>query len=858
MRDKDRGRETADDQDGGGEEVSLSIDETNRLRLSLGLPPLRVGGTTQEQTAEANYEKHRAEEAKKRDRKQLLETIQKEKEAALRNKKLAGKGLGDASDQDDADDSPLAWVQRMKSKELASKARKRDKAAARSKPKDTAGNTDYDASDLAGLRVGHALDDVAQSGEAILVLKDTTIAENEEEGDELVSVSLAEHERTQKNIQNKKKPRKYQGYGDDDDSHGGKRNILYQYDEDDEKSGFTLGQQGKVDVESINAEKRNVSEAMRANAVSLSYEKNREMVDYYTKDELVAFKKPKKTKKKDTKGKRSTARKQLHYGDDEDEAESGQGVDGADAMDVEDDHQSNAATFANSHAKANVDDVNFVDDNDLQQALARSRRRATNARLVADAQELAERMRDLASKVDQALEADSSNQGGLVISDTTEFVRALEAVSTSASSKTTANHIGEASGNTTNRTGAKAVGGWRAAAADGDRTDTADRDVAMPFEGSVWLDGGREEGEVDNIVDDTEGDAAGDEEGQGPIEAEPLVSMGMAATMALLSKKGLVHHMTEEERRRDEQMQQRQNWLAEKKRADALRAAELDRERRRRQETGAGGSSSKGRSRGMHDEEEERERERAEMQAERIRVRELEERFKNYVPQVDLKYHDEYGRELSTKEAWVQLTHRFHGIHSGKNKTEKKLRKIEEEQRFKQMSSADTPLGMASALSERTRTMGQAHVTLSVGNRSAAPLAAVLAIDASGKKSSGTGSGKGKGKSGKDTKDTKTHHDPSTAGSDAIAASTIVFAAPVASVATTGIAPLSTAAATASTATGTALAAGSSNDGRATLPSQGRTRVAFGLNVGGTAGTGLAAKRKAAADTTTAKKPKFE
>jgi len=45
------------------------------------------------------------------------------------------------------------------------------------------------------------------------------------------------------------------------------------------------------------------------------------------------------------------------------------------------------------------------------------------------------------------------------------------------------------------------------------------------------------------------------------------------------------------------------------------------------------------------------------------------------------------------------------------------LKKLEEELKLKQMSSTDTPLGTVSALQEKTKAIGSAHLVLSIGNR---------------------------------------------------------------------------------------------------------------------------------------------
>lgn len=95
----------------------------------------------------------------------------------------------------------------------------------------------------------------------------------------------------------------------------------------------------------------------------------------------------------------------------------------------------------------------------------------------------------------------------------------------------------------------------------------------------------------------------------------------------------------------------------------------------------------------------------------------MEARFKDYKPDINLEYVDEFGNQLTPKEAFRQLSHKFHGKSSGKAKTEKRLKKLEEERKLKAMSSIDTPLNMATALQERQKASGSAHVVLSVGNR---------------------------------------------------------------------------------------------------------------------------------------------
>lgn len=50
-------------------------------------------------------------------------------------------------------------------------------------------------------------------------------------------------------------------------------------------------------------------------------------------------------------------------------------------------------------------------------------------------------------------------------------------------------------------------------------------------------------------------------------------------------------------------------------------------------------------------------------------------------------------------------------------KTEKRLKKIEEERKQMKMLAGDTPTGMTDAFARRQAKTGEAHMVLSVGNR---------------------------------------------------------------------------------------------------------------------------------------------
>ena len=72
---------------------------------------------------------------------------------------------------------------------------------------------------------------------------------------------------------------------------------------------------------------------------------------------------------------------------------------------------------------------------------------------------------------------------------------------------------------------------------------------------------------------------------------------------------------------------------------------------------------------------------------------------------------------MTPKEAWKELSHKFHGKGSGTNKREKLLKKIEDERKREAMSSGDTPLSATAAFQARQERIGSATMVIGVGNK---------------------------------------------------------------------------------------------------------------------------------------------
>jgi U4/U6.U5 tri-snRNP-associated protein 1 len=178
---------------------------------------------------------------------------------------------------------------------------------------------------------------------------------------------------------------------------------------------------------------------------------------------------------------------------------------------------------------------------------------------------------------------------------------------------------------------------------------------------------------------------------------EQTFSTGMASTLNILRQQGILAQPLADQQQREKVQLQRDLWLASMRQRIAQR--ELDRLQ----------------SRGGNKDQAQREYENR--MREQQEARENLEMFKDYKPDVNIVYYDEFGRALTPKEAWKALSHKFHGKGSGKMKTEKRLKKIAEEKKKEAMASGDTPLSMNKAFQQRQEKIGQAHFVLSVGNR---------------------------------------------------------------------------------------------------------------------------------------------
>ncbi|KAI8634096.1 SART-1 protein [Xylariaceae sp. FL1651] len=651
---------------------AAAIEETNRLRVSLGMKPLPVPGAsgpqfkekaatpegeepastleTREAAAYDNYKKVQdAEQAKKR-REEKAAAIKKARDAAKRFESLQGKGLGEADEDDDLDAKSWLMSQKKRQKKIE-KIRKKDAEAEAAKAA-AAAAAQYTSKDLAGVKVRHEMDAFEDGDEQILTLADRDVLADDEEGDELENIQLREREKLNEKLDLKKKKPVYDPH---EINETGESHLLAQYDE--EISGkkvnrFTLDGQGNIIQTGSSLGQQ---QAPQLQKISLDFlDEVQPASDYLDASEL-KVKKPKKKKSKSTR----------HRPLDEDDILLAQPSE-EQSMVID-----SGAGFVSRKRK--TDDTEFVDDEDLQATLAAQRREALKKRKKMRPEDIARELREEAQKADSEIETKEVQGGGLVIDEISEFVSGLT------------------KGDIEERKAHKAKSPQPQAVTAMDN----DSDEDEPMKDGEDTDEARVKHESSTLA---EAAAIG-------VDEEKTIGTGIGAALQLLRERRLVSDTGSGEL--NEHFRHQQAFLAEKRR----RMEEVEQATRNQRERDRQG--------GRLDRMSVQEREQWARQQNNIRdqqsSRQMAELFnKDYKPSVDLKYVDEDGRLLGQKDAFKHLSHAFHGKGSGKGKTDKRLKKIEDEKRHESQSVLDASqnVGMSSAAAHQTRTRREAGVRL--------------------------------------------------------------------------------------------------------------------------------------------------
>lgn len=530
----------------------------------------------------------------------------------------------------------------------------------------------------------HKLESLSK-GEFILTLKDANILELEDTGDVLENVNLAEEERHQNNIAGIRAAKNNLG---NEDELGNKLGLLSKYDYDQEKpdsDSIVLGSRGDVDLNAALALRNSKGTVPGRIMESLELAPPKEASSYEEVKESKIFRKKSNIRKIKAKivephvNSVSGASEVLNaLAEDDTNSSRDHGIRNKRSTELKPDFPPQpplndipskgtpppkVIDYSKSNSKVDISNMNFVDDDDIQRALSASRRVTVIRTKIQDPMQIADSARTSDPNIPPP-----SDARGLVFSATTDFAKNLrieprikpkESLKPKIIPEVPSTQTEDISLVLDRLESKKQDGGprsgWIEITEDGNYTPPKNND-------SMHSDGHISERE----------DVSTKLAGGGALEEEPLLSAGIGSAVTLLKQKGEIKQLTADELEKEKRILNRELWLSEKKRSMRINQLEMRNERennRNKQKKGNKGGNDNNRVR------EEREIRRAK----RERIAFTVDLYKNYSPEINLDRFDEFGRKLNQKEAFRQLSHKFHGKASGKIKTEKRLRKIHEE-----------------------------------------------------------------------------------------------------------------------------------------------------------------------------------
>jgi len=266
-----------------------------------------------------------------------------------------------------------------------------------------------------------------------------------------------------------------------------------------------------------------------------------------------------------------------------------------------------------------AEDVSFIDDEDLQASLALQRRAALKKRRILKPADIARQFQEEAAENGQAtpgaMEEDQDEETpGLIIDGTSEFVATLRAPTASE-----------------RKAPRSASAQPERMKEDSPEAEAADGDVDMV----------RDEREVSTKAEDTP-PAAPAITSTG-LEEETTISHGVGATLAMLNQRALLKRDPEAEKKLELQ-RQREKFLRDKKRRE-LEAEDKAKAARAKDRSSGKFERMSAREREEHARWENKQRDLQE-------ARDMALKFKDYKPDVNLSYKDEFGREMNQKEVY--------------------------------------------------------------------------------------------------------------------------------------------------------------------------------------------------------------
>ncbi|DAZ95956.1 TPA: hypothetical protein N0F65_009257 [Lagenidium giganteum] len=691
-------------------EISMSIEETNKLRASLGLKPLSLG---KKKDNVVNLQKSQADIADEQERARLQKAPEQSRAKRELSKKLEGKSLGEQLKESTAG-SALDWVKQVHVKGKTSDGDQ--------KRKETQTQAKYDATALAGMKVAHDVSTFGEGEDVILTLKDSSVLagdgnELNDSEDELVNVELAEADRREarKDQSRRAVMPAYSGYDDDEFIHVGKKKkarVLAQYDDEADRQSaaearkFTLDASGSHQVEK---KPDHVEEEPLdgVEVVSLAMDRTKAMDDYYTKEEIeaqFAKRKAKKLRKKKKSRRREVADEEEapaggdERGDDangeqsaadliqqlEEEAKRRGGssrdrgkrqrpVDGEEGGNygvLTKEEAENHLRFEEARERANAKTMAALET----MRRPKRRPRVTTDDLMGDALDMqltaaVDHSRRLAQLKAKTEAATSESQVQVTGEDKIAALvtRKIANVDASGDAVMTDAQVGHVYGDTLKQL-ETSTNVFNDAMDFETRLRSAMEQRTSQFRSTATADAANGNTNASNekqstndedeeVKEGSDREAGGDEdeeEKDGEVwgEEQPLVGSGVAATLSLLRRTGDLR------------------------------------------QTGA---------------------ERQAGRANDARDRDIEAEL-SIKDGVKLDYRDEFGRLLTKKEAFRLLSYKFHGHRPGKKKQEKRLRQLKEELEAQKLLSGEGSTKMMKVLEKKQQVAKQAHVVLSGGS----------------------------------------------------------------------------------------------------------------------------------------------
>ncbi|XP_062821285.1 U4/U6.U5 tri-snRNP-associated protein 1 isoform X1 [Anolis carolinensis] len=691
-------------------DASLSIEETNKLRAKLGLKPLEINSIKKETgSKEDPVAAEVINPIVLRQREEIREKLAAAKEKRLLNQKLGKvKSLGE---DDPWLDDTAAWIERSRKlqveKELAEKRAKLleemdQEFGISSLVEEEFGQkkkqVGYSSRDLKGLTVEHTIDSFQEGETVILTLKDKGVLE-EKGGDVLVNVNMVDREKAKKNVELRKKKAEYKPYEEEESvddmvmlKHKG---VLSKYDEEidgERKKSFKLDAVGMADG-SWERELQQIRDNLQNRAQTLDVPGLRLATEYFTPEEMdVTFKKTKRRVKKIRKkekpvkaadllplndegnsdrdfgsrirgrGRRKVVQEEEEEEDEEGEEERyGYGRNGA-AEDVppSDDLRVERMEISSDEDDRfpGADSPTVLEEDEAEQELQKQLEKGRKLRQIQQLKDSGEKVIEIVKKLDtgrsQEDDEELEKKGAIVFNATSEFCRTLGEIPT------------------------YGLAGNRE---DQEELMDFERDDERSANGGSDSDGEENIGWSTVNLDEEKQQQDFSASSTTILDEEPIVNRGLAAALMLCQNKGLLETTVQKVARVKAPNKSLPSavYCIEDKMA-------IDDKYSRREEY-----------RGFTQDFKEKD---------------------GYKPDVKIEYVDETGRKLTPKEAFRQLSHRFHGKGSGKMKTERRMKKLDEEALLKKMSSSDTPLGTVALLQEKQKAQKTPYIVLSGSGKS--------------------------------------------------------------------------------------------------------------------------------------------